>query len=162
MLNLALKVNLLFMQGGLEGSVLSYHCSPGQYPHPVRYRLCDADGDWSPMRSASGRRVSQATCRGDVLAGNFLYMHKHYLPIRILLTPPCLPDILCPAQLQLDHGDIWPRNQWFQVGTTQSFSCQEGFTLYGSAQRNCTITGEWTGFTPVCDNHGESGQYVTP
>lgn len=87
MLNLALKVNMFSVQGGLEGSVLSYHCSPGQYPHPVRYRLCGADGDWSPMRSASGRPVSQATCRGDVLAGNFSYMHKHYLPIRILLPP---------------------------------------------------------------------------
>lgn len=55
------------VQGGLEGSVLSYHCSPGQYPHPVSYRLCGPGGDWSPMRSASGRWVAQATCRGDVL-----------------------------------------------------------------------------------------------
>ncbi|XP_011607114.2 complement factor B [Takifugu rubripes] len=116
-----------YSQGGLEGSVLSYHCSPGQYPHPLSYRLCGPDGDWSPMRSASGRLVSHATCR----------------------------DILCPAQLQLDHGDIWPRNQWFRVGATQSFSCQEGFTLYGSAQRNCTLTGGWTGLTPICDNHAE-------
>uniref|UniRef100_A0A674NV04 C3/C5 convertase n=1 Tax=Takifugu rubripes TaxID=31033 RepID=A0A674NV04_TAKRU len=108
-------------------NVLSYHCSPGQYPHPLSYRLCGPDGDWSPMRSASGRLVSHATCR----------------------------DILCPAQLQLDHGDIWPRNQWFRVGATQSFSCQEGFTLYGSAQRNCTLTGGWTGLTPICDNHAE-------
>uniref|UniRef100_H3DA21 C3/C5 convertase n=1 Tax=Tetraodon nigroviridis TaxID=99883 RepID=H3DA21_TETNG len=114
-------------EGGLEGSVLSYRCRPGQYPHPVSHRLCGADGDWSPMRTSSGRRVSQAACR----------------------------DILCPAQLQLDNGDIWPRMQWFQVGATQSFSCQEGFTLHGSAQRNCTISGQWTGFPPVCDNHAD-------
>lgn len=67
-------------------------------------------------------------------------------------------DIMCPAQLQLDHGDIWPRDQWFHAGATQSFSCHEGFTLSGSAQRNCTIFGTWTGKPPVCDNHGEDKQ----
>lgn len=69
---------------------------------------------------------------------------------------------MCPAQLQLDHGDIWPRDQWFRAGATQSFSCHEGFTLSGSAQRNCTITGTWTGKTPVCDNHGEDRQQNEP
>ncbi|KAK2846925.1 hypothetical protein Q5P01_009924 [Channa striata] len=119
--------HVTYSQGGLEGSVLTYHCGPGQYPFPVSYRLCGADGDWSPLRLANGRLVSRATCK----------------------------DVLCPAQLQLDHGDFWPRDQWFRIGTTQSFSCQEGFTLYGSAQRNCTLSGEWTGTTPVCDNHAD-------
>lgn len=75
LLNLALKCQHGSVQGGLEGSVLSYHCSPGQYPDPVSYRLCSADGNWTPMRSTSGRRVTQATCRGEVVAAN-----KHHLP----------------------------------------------------------------------------------
>ncbi|XP_074497464.1 complement C2 [Sebastes fasciatus] len=119
--------HVTYSQGGLEGSMLTYHCGPGRYPSPVSYRLCSADGEWSLMRLSSGRQVSRATCK----------------------------DVLCPAQLQLDHGDYWPRDQWFRDGTTQSFSCQEGFTLYGSAQRNCTLSGEWTGTTPVCDNHAD-------
>lgn len=119
--------HVAYSQGGLEGSVLTYHCGPGQYPFPVSYRLCSADGEWSLMRLANGRQVSRVTCK----------------------------DVLCPAQLQLDHGDFWPRDQWFRVGTTQSFSCQEGFTLSGSAQRNCTLSGEWTGTTPICDNHAD-------
>ncbi|XP_039987709.1 complement C2 [Xiphias gladius] len=119
--------NVTYSQGGLEGSVLTYHCGPGQYPFPVSYRLCGADGEWSLMRIANGRPVSRATCK----------------------------DVLCPAQIQLDHGDFWPRNQWFRVGTAQTFSCLEGFTLYGSAQRHCTLSGEWTGTTPVCDNHAD-------
>ncbi|XP_041796943.1 complement C2 [Chelmon rostratus] len=119
--------HVTYSQGGLEGSVLTYHCSPGQYPFPVSSRLCSADGEWSPMRLANGRQASRATCK----------------------------DMLCPAQIQLDHGDFWPRDQWFRVGVTQSFSCHEGFTLYGSAQRNCTLSGTWTGTTPVCDNHAD-------
>ncbi|KAG8002205.1 Complement C2, partial [Nibea albiflora] len=119
--------HVTYSQEGLEGSVLTYHCSLGQYPFPVSQRVCSADGEWSSMRLVSGRLVSQATCK----------------------------DMLCPAQLQLDHGDFWPREQWLRVGETQSFSCQEGFTLYGSAQRNCTVSGGWTGTTPVCDNHAD-------
>uniref|UniRef100_A0A4W6DQS2 C3/C5 convertase n=1 Tax=Lates calcarifer TaxID=8187 RepID=A0A4W6DQS2_LATCA len=119
--------HVTYSQGGLEGSVLTYHCGLGKYPFPVSYRVCGADGEWSVMRLANGRPTSHATCK----------------------------DVLCPAQLQLDHGDFWPRSQWFHIGETQSFSCLEGFTLYGSAQRNCTTSGEWTGTTPVCDNHAD-------
>ncbi|XP_029301612.1 LOW QUALITY PROTEIN: complement C2 [Cottoperca gobio] len=119
--------HVTYSQGGLEGSVLTYHCGAARYPFPLSYRLCSADGEWSPMRLTNGRQISRATCK----------------------------DMLCPAQLQLDHGDIWPRVQWSRVETTQSFSCQEGFTLQGSAQRNCTLSGEWTGTTPVCDNHAD-------
>ncbi|XP_008296696.1 complement C2 [Stegastes partitus] len=119
--------HVTYSQGGLEGSVLTYHCGPGQYPFPVSSRACGADGQWSAMRLANGRPVSSARCK----------------------------DVLCPAQLQLDNGDFWPREQWFRVGATQSFSCQEGFTLQGSAERNCTDSGEWTGATPVCDNHAD-------
>lgn len=54
------------LQWGLEGSVLTYHCGPGQYPYPVSYRVCSADGEWSPMRSPSHRLVSRATCKGNV------------------------------------------------------------------------------------------------
>ncbi|XP_034557857.1 complement C2 [Notolabrus celidotus] len=115
--------HVTYSQEGLEGSVLTHHCSPGQYPSPVSTRIC-SDGEWSPMRLPSGRQVSHATCKA----------------------------VLCPGQLQLDHGDFWPGDQWLPVGATQSFSCQDGFTLHGSAQRNCTLTGEWTGTTPVCEN----------
>lgn len=154
-------INIFSLQGGLDGSVLTYHCSPAQYPYPVSYRLCSA-GQWSTMSLANGRQVSKATCKGNALlvvrdAFNVIQFHPipplilpHLLPI----SPP-LPDVLCPAQLQLDHGDIWPRVQWSRVGETQNFFCQDGFTLYGSAQRNCTFSGTWTGSTPICDNHGK-------
>lgn len=58
------------LQGGLEGSVLTYHCGPGRHPYPVSYRLCSADGEWSPMRLPTGRQVSRATCKGNALDGD--------------------------------------------------------------------------------------------
>lgn len=153
-------------QGGLEGSVLTYHCDPGKYPFPVSYRICGTDGDWSPMRLNSGRPVSRAMCKGNRIFSSCFCPFLH--PLLLIVYPVfCssirlpFPDVLCPAQLQLDHGDFWPRDQWFRVGMTQSFSCQDGFTLYGSAERNCTLSGDWTGTTPICDNHGEKRHYKT-
>ncbi|KAM9468505.1 complement C2 [Clarias gariepinus] len=104
-----------YSNGGLEGSVLTYHCNFGYYPYPVSKRVCNPGGEWLI-------RVSTATCK----------------------------DILCPAQLQLDNGQFWPRKQWFKIGKEQEFSCREGLKLSGSAKRNCTESGHWTGTLPVC------------
>uniref|UniRef100_A0A3B5L4N1 C3/C5 convertase n=1 Tax=Xiphophorus couchianus TaxID=32473 RepID=A0A3B5L4N1_9TELE len=117
--------NVTYSEGGLEGSVMTYHCNPGKFPHPVSDRICGADGEWSPLRLPSGRLVSRPSCK----------------------------DMMCPGQLQLDNGDFWPRDQWFPVGMTQSFSCHSGFSFHGSEKRNCTLSGEWTGTTPICRNH---------
>lgn len=141
--------------------MLTFHCGPGLYPHPVSYRVCGSDGQWSPMR-ADHRLVLQATCKSTpmILQSKFLHKinpHSYFSSSSVLfLFFFNGSDVMCPAQLQLDHGDFWPRDQWFRVGATQSFSCHEGFTLSGSAQRNCTISGKWTGTTPICDNHGET------
>ncbi|XP_053502460.1 complement factor B [Ictalurus furcatus] len=107
---------------GLEGSVLTYTCNIGYYPYPVSTRVCNSRGEWSIMILPNGKTVSTATCK----------------------------DILCPAQLQLDNGQFWPKKQWFKIGEEQEFSCREGLTLLGSAKRNCTEWGHWTGTLPVC------------
>uniref|UniRef100_A0A671NTH4 C3/C5 convertase n=1 Tax=Sinocyclocheilus anshuiensis TaxID=1608454 RepID=A0A671NTH4_9TELE len=112
---------------GLEGSVLTYHCKAGHYPFPASQRVCDKDGEWSAMRLPKGKRTLNAVCK----------------------------EILCPAQLQLDNGQFWPRRQWFRIEEKQTFSCHEGFVLTGSAERNCTQWGVWTGSTPMCDDQSE-------
>ncbi|XP_046891488.1 complement factor B [Hypomesus transpacificus] len=116
-----------YTQAGVPGSWLTYHCEQGQYPSPVSYRLCGMDGEWSSMRLASGRKVSQASCK----------------------------DVLCPGQVQLDKGEFWPRDQWLRPGQNQSFSCHEGYTMKGSAQRTCTLDGDWTGTTPLCSKQDD-------
>ncbi|KAI1894078.1 hypothetical protein AGOR_G00130290 [Albula goreensis] len=116
-----------YSQGGFPGSVLTYHCKEGHYTFPVNSRVCSDEGEWSTMRMANGRTVSQATCK----------------------------EVQCPAQLQLDNGELWPKQLWFSPGQEQQFSCLDGFMLYGSAVRNCTLSGEWTGTIPVCDDRGD-------
>ncbi|XP_035240000.1 complement C2 isoform X2 [Anguilla anguilla] len=116
-----------YSEEGAEGSVLTYHCAVGHYAYPISTRVCSDTGEWSAMRLANGRQVAQATCK----------------------------EVQCPAQLQLDNGELWPRQQWFRAGEVQEFSCQDGFTLRGSAVRNCTMWGAWTGSTPVCDDQAD-------
>ncbi|XP_026861603.2 complement factor B [Electrophorus electricus] len=124
-----------YSKEGLEGSMLTYHCEAGFYPFPTKLRVCESSGEWSTMVLPNGKAVSTATCK----------------------------EVLCPAQLQLDNGEFRPRKQWFKVGEGQAFSCREGYTLLGSAWRNCTEWGHWTGTTPVCDDQTDDCKNpVTP
>ncbi|KAL1260174.1 hypothetical protein QQF64_008001 [Cirrhinus molitorella] len=130
--NCSVKLSILggsvsYSNEGLEGSVLTYHCGAGHYPFPAEKRVCDKDGEWSAMSLPNGKGIRNAVCK----------------------------EILCPAQLRLDNGQLWPRRQWFKIGEKQTFSCHEGFVLTGSAERNCTDWGGWTGSTPICDDQSE-------
>lgn len=98
-------------QGGLEGSVLRYHCGPGKYPFPVSQRHCAADGEWSAMRVANGRPVSVATCKGNVLnddesvSNNIFMLHslphisisKVFFHLFLLFNPLLTPRTLFPS-----------------------------------------------------------------
>ena len=48
-----------------------------------------------------------------------------------------------------------PRLGSHPVGGNLSFECEDGFTLRGSAVRQCRPNGMWDGETAVCDNGGE-------
>ncbi|XP_041918675.1 complement C2 [Alosa sapidissima] len=121
------KGQVSYSKGGMKGSVLTYTCPDSYAPYPVSQRMCGPDGKWTPMRQPSGRPVSRATCK----------------------------EMLCPAQMQLDNGDITPRQQWFKIGENQTFSCNGGYNLRGSAVRTCTPWGGWTGETPICDDQAD-------
>ena len=63
--------------------------------------------------------------------------------------------ILCSAPIAPENGDIVISSQIpFRVGTTASYSCQQGHVLIGETTRACeggtTTVGEWSGDNPVC------------
>lgn len=86
------------VQGGLPGSVLTFHCGPGQYPHPVSHRRCGADGEWSPMRSANHRLVSQAICKSTSMILQIPSLYFRNLLIPTSPPPPLSPRLLGMAQ----------------------------------------------------------------
>lgn len=67
--------------------------------------------------------------------------------------------ILCPPLPELVGGVITYSSDTFDVGTTATHACEEGFSLVGDAIRVCTgdgssVVGEWNGTAPECS--GES------
>ena len=42
------------------------------------------------------------------------------------------------------------------IGSVATYSCDDGFTLMGTATRTCTSDGTWSGDNPTCDN--DSGE----
>ncbi|XP_077187000.1 complement C2 isoform X2 [Paroedura picta] len=115
---------VLLSDGYRQGSALSYSCPDGSYPYPLQSRICQSDGKWSPMRSPSGKPVTQAVCR----------------------------DMRCPPQQAFENGFFSPRVSAHRVGSVLNFECFEGYQLHGSAQRHCQSNGRWNGTSPVCDD----------
>ncbi|XP_060094689.1 uncharacterized protein LOC132571914 [Heteronotia binoei] len=115
---------VLLSDGYRQGSLLTYSCPDGTYPYPVQSRMCQSDGNWSPMRSPSGRRMTQASCR----------------------------DMRCPPQQVFENGFFGPRLSAHRVGSVLNFECFDGYQLHGSAQRHCQPNGRWNGTSPVCDD----------
>ncbi|CAN0390670.1 unnamed protein product [Rangifer tarandus platyrhynchus] len=63
----------------------------------------------------------------------------------------CKP-VRCPAPVSFENGVYTPRLGSHPVGGNLSFECEDGFTLRGSAVRQCRPNGMWDGETAVCDN----------
>ena len=38
----------------------------------------------------------------------------------------------------------------YSVGSTAVYSCEVGYALEGESERECLVTGEWSGNEPVC------------
>ena len=68
--------------------------------------------------------------------------------------PTCVPRI-CPEPPQVDGGSLGPLPS-VEYGALASYSCQEGFTLVGAAERVCGDEGRWSGQAPLCVNSTQS------
>ncbi|XP_028936815.1 E-selectin [Ornithorhynchus anatinus] len=59
----------------------------------------------------------------------------------VLCTPPSIPE----------RGNMLCSSGNFQSGSSCAFSCEDGFSLRGSANLHCGVTGEWDGEQPTCE-----------
>ncbi|XP_006896227.1 PREDICTED: complement factor B [Elephantulus edwardii] len=107
-----------------EGQALEYLCPSGFYPYPVQLRVCKASGSWSALKTREEKIVKTAECRA----------------------------IRCPRPQDFENGSFWPRAPYYNLSDELSFQCYDGYTLRGSANRTCQVTGRWDGQTAICDN----------
>ncbi|NXA34139.1 LYAM3 protein, partial [Eudromia elegans] len=67
--------------------------------------------------------------------------------------PPHCEATRCPTLIAPSMGDVacsHPHGN-FSFGSTCTFSCRSGFELMGTASRECTATGTWSGDPPHCE-----------
>ncbi|XP_061422276.1 complement factor B-like [Lethenteron reissneri] len=106
------------------GSVLKYRCPYAMRPFPVHTRVCQKNGDWSPLVNAYNQKARRASCR----------------------------PMTCVGPLEFENGEYYPRKHPYNVGDTVTFSCYSGFLFYGSGNRTCQANGKWSGTVPACDD----------
>ncbi|XP_004711774.1 complement factor B [Echinops telfairi] len=108
-----------------KGHTLEYLCPSGFYPYPVQTRTCrPSTRSWSALQTQDKKIVQSAECRA----------------------------IRCPRPQAFENGEFWPRAPYYNLSDEITFQCYDGYSLKGSANRTCQVTGRWSGQTAICDN----------
>ncbi|PSN44564.1 hypothetical protein C0J52_12430 [Blattella germanica] len=146
------------------GKTIAYHCPDGHMLVGDANRTCTKNGFWSDVncgtlpglehgyviledkRTTHGARA-QYTC------------HENYTLIgRERRTcgddgkwsdeqPQCLFD-WCPEPPTVHGGTVQTSGR--RAGQTATYTCQNGFILFGSPVLSCGLGGEWSGKAPTC------------
>ncbi|XP_069491107.1 complement C2-like [Ambystoma mexicanum] len=61
-------------------------------------------------------------------------------------------EMLCPKPLEFEFGEQVSSTQVYTIKSTVQFTCYDGYSLRGSAERTCMPNGKWSGTTAICDN----------
>ncbi|KAM6262388.1 LOW QUALITY PROTEIN: P-selectin-like [Porphyrio hochstetteri] len=140
------------------GSTCAFSCQMGFALMGSENRECTATGSWTgdtPRCEGRAAAGAQGLTGLEVTLGCSPALDPSSLVLRSpgsSLKCASLPAITCPmlsaperGQMNCSHlhGD-------FAFSSTCAFSCQMGFALMGSENRECTATGSWTGDTPQC------------
>ncbi|KAM7374337.1 hypothetical protein PAMP_007003 [Pampus punctatissimus] len=56
----------------------------------------------------------------------------------------------CPDPNVLEYGTVIPPQEKYFVSNKTTIECYSGYTLRGSAVRDCLPNGKWSGSTPIC------------
>ncbi|XP_043939155.1 complement C2-like [Protopterus annectens] len=116
--------NFTLSDGYSVGSILTYHCPEGFYPYPLRNRVCQKTGRWTILTERNYRRILRPLCK----------------------------EIRCPSQITFENGQFHPRRNFFRIGETIHFECDDGNILRGSSERTCMSNAKWNGTTAICED----------
>lgn len=91
-----------------------------------------------------GRRCSRR-CRKDMPCEN---ARKQCLCDSLCGLSCIKPDSTCHPITKVENGDFFPKSNKF--GAVITFSCNDGYFLFGSRERMCQGDEEWTGTPAEC------------
>ena len=107
----------------------------GLLPHNVKLQT-DTPVHYLSIASVEWLNVGTYQCEGRDDAMNYSFYAQAMLEVSECQRP------------KLKHGSVNATQR--DLGIIAKYSCQSGFTLHGSALRQCHINGEWSGVMPYC------------
>ncbi|XP_067002634.2 P-selectin [Anabrus simplex] len=153
------------------GAVISYHCPMGHRLVGSGNRTCTKDGFWSGM-APSCRYIDCGALNGiehglvrleenrTTHGASAIYTcHENYTLIGHEKRtcgddgrwageePHCLFD-WCPDPPEVHGGTVETSGR--RAGSTATYTCQNGFILFGQPVLSCSLGGEWSGKAPTC------------
>ena len=145
----------------LEGSSLTTCIDTDKWSKPfpscvqlLCSRLANIDNGQLTIEGFKFQQTARYTCHpGFSLSGNAM---RSCLSSGLWSgeEPTCIPRI-CPEPPTVEGGSLGPLPS-VEYGALASYSCQEGFTLVGAAERVCGDEGRWSGQAPICVNSTQS------
>ncbi|MCA9532348.1 MAG: hypothetical protein KC593_01670 [Myxococcales bacterium] len=152
-------------------SMATYRCNPGFQLQGLATRTCGGMGTWSgvaptcvaitcpnlgvaaPLQASTsstawGAMVTFTCDNGYTLSGSPTATtcgDNGWAPAGL----PSCDIVACPALTNPTNGNVDDGTATF--GATANYICDGGYTLTGSATRQCQASGAWTGSAPTCD-----------
>ena len=120
--------------GNTPGSLAIYSCDENYQLSGESQRTCESNGQWSGVAPA-------CQPKGEVTA----YACLHGVIISITLTGINCPVLEHPERGLVSVGGNSP-------GSVATYSCNGGYSLLGSATRQCQSNGTWSNESPTCIN----------
>ena len=155
------------------GSVVRYRCDSGFEVDGKTTRSCRSDGTWSgptprcvvvrcrPPNSIRHGQLTIPSPKNSTVYGTTVRYRcdKGYQldgpAVRTCSDgrqwsgsdPNCYP-VACEDPETTPHGKVVGSER--EIEAEISYSCDDGYQLFGERVRNCTEEGEWSGNTPYC------------
>ena len=124
------------LSGTTVGSTATYSCNDGFRLQGESKRRCQNNGEWS------GRAP---TCQRK------LHVTNPCASIQSLTHLCCSFSIIAVRCRRLNNpSDGSVSLSGTTVGSTATYSCNDGFRLQGGSRRRCQNNGEWSGRAPTC------------
>ena len=123
------------LTGSTVGSTAKYSCLPGYTLVGTSTRTCQTSGQWSGVAPVCIRKQLSASTT-SVLND----MNAHCMCMLHFTGCERLPGI------SNGRVDLSGRT----VGSTATYTCNQGFVLVGSSTRICQSNGQWSGSEPSC------------
>jgi hypothetical protein len=167
-------VTLLNSSTGLL-ALAEYSCRPGFLLEGDSFTQCQSNALWSGTLPTCARRQcppleapenGRIFVEGLSVGSSVTYLcNSGYTRVGLLRRvcqnngewtgddTRCLrmEDVTCPPLTPPTNGLISGGEGEQPVGSTASYSCDEGYSLEGSQQRTCRSDGLWSGMEPTCE-----------